>query len=298
MRIMGTTEKHNGATPSSDLTKAACWAIMIYLVSAINDVIAKFLGDRLHWIEIAFFRFFLSTLTITCQMLCSWSERSSKQFRTKIHSQHAARGILGAVALGLCCLSVNSMPLAENTTILFSEALFMLPLSAICLKEKLSKKTVIAASLGFVGLLIICKPSPNSIDVKMLIPTLAALLFAYMNIMIKKMVNQGENSQTMLFYFGAYATAISAMALPFFWCTPNLRELLLLIALGLGANAIQVCIFCAYRSAKASKLSPIRFIEMPFAATFGYLFFEQVPDLTVCAGAVLIVIGVVTATKS
>jgi S-adenosylmethionine uptake transporter len=270
------------------LHRGICWAVLIYLLSAANDVVTRFLGDRLHWAEIAFFRFFFSTILVSMAMICS---RERGILNSKMHQQHAVRGALGAIALGLCCFSVNSMPLAENTTILFSEALFMLPLSAICLKETITRRSIMATLLGFAGLLVIYRPGPSTLRLMAIVPTMAALLFAYMNIMIKRMVTQGEKNKTMLFYFGIYSTAAAAVALPFVWTPPTWRELCLLTLLGIGANAIQICIFYAYRATEASRLSPIRYIELPFAMLFGFLFFGQEPGLVTLAGATLIIIG-------
>lgn len=269
------------------LRQGIFWAIMIYLTGTINDVLAKFLGNRLHAIEIAFFRFLFSAIIVLIPMIRS----KQNLFKSNIHQWHVMRGVLGAVALGLCCYSVNIMPLAENTTILFSEALFMLPLAAIFLKEKISKTTIIATLVGFSGLILMFRPKADNINVLAIVPTIAALLFAIMNIMIKKMIDAKENALTMLFYFGLYTTMISGAIVPFYWVTPNLNELLLILLLGAGANLIQLFIFLAYRAASASDISPVRYSELPFAIIFGFLFFGQIPDAITIAGAALIIIG-------
>lgn len=269
------------------LRQGIFWAIMIYLTGTINDVLAKFLGNRLHAVEIAFFRFLFSAIIVLIPMIRS----KQNLFKSNIHQWHVMRGVLGAVALGLCCYSVNIMPLAENTTILFSEALFMLPLAAIFLKEKISKTTIIATLVGFSGLILMFRPKADNINVLAIVPTIAALLFAIMNIMIKKMIDAKENALTMLFYFGLYTTMISGAIVPFYWVTPNLNELLLILLLGAGANLIQLFIFLAYRAASASDISPVRYSELPFAIIFGFLFFGQIPDAITIAGAALIIIG-------
>ena len=269
------------------LKQGIFWAIMIYFIGTINDVIARFLGDRLNAVEIAFFRFLFSVLVIIYPMLKS----KINLFKSDKHKYHILRGILGAVALGLCCYSVNIMPLAENTTILFSEALFMLPLAAIFLKEKVSVAAIIATIIGFLGLIIMFKPSADNLNIKALVPTLAALLFAIMNIIIKKMIDAKENSWTMLFYFGLYTTIISGLVVPFYWTTPNLRELVLILFLGIGANLIQLFIFLAYRATTASNISPVRYTELPFAILFGFVFFNQIPTSMTLLGAFLIILG-------
>ena len=270
------------------------WGILIYLTSALNDVLSKFLGDRLHFVEISFFRFLFSTIVVLIPVLKS----KGVLLKSDMHKMHIARGVLGAIALGLCCLSVNVMPLAENTTILFSEALFMLPLTYLFLKEKLSVNVIISTLIGFLGLIVMFRPSSENLNLLAVIPTVAAFLFAVMNIMIKKMIDKKENNFTMLFYFGLYTTIISGIVVPYYWITPNAYELLLILLLGIGANLIQLFLFLAYRATTASNISPIRYTELPFAVLFGLVFFSQVPDIVALLGAGLIIIGTLISSGS
>jgi drug/metabolite transporter (DMT)-like permease len=187
------------------------------------------------------------------------------------------------------------MPFAENTVILFSESLFMLPLTAIFLSERTSAKSVCATLIGFLGLIIMYRPNATNINLTAIVPTLAAILFSVMNVMMKKMVDNKENDLTMLFYFALYATVLSGAIVPFFWTTPNFREFVLLFFLGIGANVIQLFVFLAYRATSASNVSQVRYIELPFAILFGFLFFGEIPDSAAFFGAFLIIIGTIIA---
>ncbi len=276
------------------ITQGIFWSILIYLISSINDVLMKLLGERLSFIEISFFRFLFSVIVIIIPMLMS----SKNLFKTSMHMAHMIRGILGALALGLCCYSVNIIPLSENTIILFSESLFLLPLSAIFLKEKVNNKAIFATIIGFIGLLIIFKPKTSNINLLAIIPTIAAFLFAIMDIIIKQMVNKKENTLTMLFYFGLYTTIIAGIFVPKIWITPTTYELLLIFLLGIGANLIQLFIFLAYRATDASNMAPIRYTELLFSILFGFLFFNQIPKLSDIAGALFIILGTFILSKS
>lgn len=268
------------------------WGILIYLVSAINDVLSKILGSRLHFIEISFFRFLFSIIVLIPIIFFK-----KELLKTKLHSLHLVRGVLGSIALALCCFSVSKIPLAENTIILFTESLFVLPLSWIFLKEKIKLRAIIATIIGFSGLLIMFNPKVTNINILAIIPTVAAFLFAVMDIMIKEMVDLRENQLTMLFYFGLYTTVCSGLFVPFVWQTPNLHEIYLIFLLGIGANLIQVFIFLAYRATEASNLSVVRYIELPFVILFGYTFFGQIPTMYSILGAVLIIISTFVISK-
>ena len=270
---------------SKGYAQGVFWAIMISVVSVTNDVLMRFLGERLHPVEISFFRFFFSMVSILPLMVSS----GATLFKTERPMMHVLRAILGAVALGLCCYSVNIMPLSENTTIMFCEPLFFLPLAYILLKEKVDAPRWIATIVGFIGLMIILRPGTEAFRIVAFVPMTAAILFALSNIMVKKMT--GEHASTMLFYFGVGTTLFALIPLPFFWEMPTLNELGLLVLLGIGGNMIQVCLFRAFSATDASALAPFRYVEFIISAVFGYLLFSQIPTVWILSGAALITLS-------
>jgi S-adenosylmethionine uptake transporter len=143
-----------------------------------------------------------------------------------------------------------------------------------------------------------CRPKAGNINMLAVIPAVAAMLFAIMNIMIKRMIDSREHTLTMLFYFGLYTTLLSGMFVPSCWVMPNMHELWLIILLGLGANVIQLFIFLAYKATTASVISPIRYVELPFAVLCGLVFFGQIPETASIVGALLIIAGSAVASHS
>jgi S-adenosylmethionine uptake transporter len=262
------------------------WAMMICMVSVTNDVLMRFLGERLHPFEIVFFRFFFSMIVVLPFMI----PHGLAMFKTSRPAQHTVRALLGAGALTATCFSVNLMPLSENTTIMFAEPLFVLPMAVFFLKEKVDSGRWIATIIGFIGLLIIVQPGTEAFQIKALFPITAALLFALLNIQAKLMVSK-EHTLTMLFYFGVGTTLAASFALPFVWVMPTLSELFFLALLGIGANMIQVCLFRAFAATDASGLMPFRYTELLFSATFGFILFHELPALWILGGGSLIIAG-------
>lgn len=271
---------------SKGYAQGVFWAVMISLVSVTNDVLMRFLGERLHVVEIVFFRFLFSMITVLPLM----ASRGTALFKTAQPGMHVLRAILGVGAIGACCYSVNVMPLSENTTIMFAEPLFFLPLAVIMLREKVDASRWLATMIGFVGLMIILRPGTDAFRLVALVPVTAAILFAFLNIMAKKMVSD-EHSLTLLFYFGLGTTSVAAVPLFFIWETPTLSELLLLVMLGVGANLIQVCLFRAFSATDASALAPFRYVEFIFSALFGFVLFSQIPTIWTFGGAALIIVS-------
>lgn len=261
------------------------WVLMITVVSATGDVLMKTLGSRLHVTEISFFRFFFSLISVLPIM---FMRSGYSLFKTEQLSMHIWRGVIGAVALGLCCLSVNIMPMSENTTIMFAQPLFFLPLAYFFLKEKVDSSRWLATLIGFAGILIIMQPGTDTFRVEAFVPMASAFCFAIISMLAKKMIKD-EHSLTLLFYFGLVTTLVALPVMIPFWQTPLLSELPLLLMLGICANLIQICIFRAFSSTDASSLQPIFYTEIGISTVFGFLFFAQIPTIFVAIGAALII---------
>lgn len=264
--------------------QGAFWATMLCLVSVFNDVLMRFLGERLHVSEIIFFRFLFSMVTVVPLMM----SRGLTLFKTNHPYLHVFRAFLGVGAFLACCYAVNVMPLSENTTIMFSQPLFFLPLAVLLLKEKVDTPRWIATLFGFGGLVLIIQPGSETFNFIALVPMAAAFQFALLDILAKKMVVT-ENTYSMLFYF-AFGTTIGAL-IPaiIFWQTPTLTEIGLLILLGIGANLIQVCVIRAFSATDASALMPFRYVELIFSALFGFMLFGEVPMPLILEGAAVII---------
>ena len=266
--------------------QGAFWAVMICLVSVSNDILMRLLGARLNVIEVVFFRFFFSMMTVVPLMLT----HGTALFKTARPWMHFWRAVLGVGAIGACCYSVNLMPLSDNTIIMSSQPFFFLPLAVFFLREKVDMPRWIAILIGFIGLIIMFQPGTETLRLVALVPITAAILFALLDIMAKKMVST-ENTQTLLFYFAVGTTVAAAIPAFFVWKTPSWEELGLLVLLGIGANLIQVCMIRAFSATDVSALMPFRYVEFIFSALFGFLFFMEVPTFITIAGASFIIAG-------
>ena len=270
---------------TSGYKQGVFWVLMITAVSATNDVLMKTLGERLHVTEISFFRFFFSLISV---LPIIFIKSGTALLKTEQLGLHLLRGLIGAIALGLCCYSVNIMHMSLNTTIMFSQPLFFLPLAYFFLKEIVDASRWLATLIGFLGILIIMQPGSDAFQIEAIVPMTSAFCFAIISVLAKKMIKD-EHSLTLLFYFGLVTSLVALPIMIPFWQTPLLSELLLLCMLGIGANLIQVCIFRAFSSTDASSLQPIFYTEIGISTIFGFIFFGQVPTLYIFLGAALII---------
>jgi EamA-like transporter family. len=99
------------------------------------------------------------------------------------------RSLLSVIESGCFVLSFKYLSLANAHSIGSLAPVIVVALSAIILKEKVSAKTWIAIFIGFVGVLIILRPTSSIFDPKALLPLIAAFVLGLYQIITKKFLN-------------------------------------------------------------------------------------------------------------
>lgn len=261
--------------------------LLMMVTSCANDVIAKYIGQRLDPVEVIFFRFFFGFVTLLPFAL----SRGTSVFKTQQLTANIMRGVLGAVSFYLYNSALVYLQIVEVVTILWTIPLFVLILSMIFLNESVSLARWCATGIGFVGLAFVTMyDSGVSFSFKLvyLIPAASAFLFAVQDIMIKKMVDT-DSKITMLLYFSLVTTALTIIPAILVWKNPTPFELSMLLLYGALANLMQYFIFRAFAATDLSALAPYRYLEFLFSALAGFIFFAEFPGLNVIIGAIILI---------
>lgn len=257
-------------------------------VSCANDIVSKFMGQRLDAFEVTFFRFFFGLITLLPFVIA----QGKSAFKTNQFFLNVIRGILGAVSFFLYTFAVIKLPLAEVVIILWTIPLFSLVLSRIFLRENVTKFRWIATLIGFIGLTIVTTWTSDDdfqFNILYFIPIGAAFLFALQDVLIKTMVRAEESRITMLFYFALVTSVVSFPTAYKVWQDPTPFEFAMLFLLGAGGNLIQYFIFKAFSLVDVSAVAPYRYFELLITAFFAFIFFLEIPGKNVYAGALILI---------
>jgi drug/metabolite transporter (DMT)-like permease len=151
--------------------------------------------------------------------------------------------------------------------------------------------------LGLAGVMIVLSPRLTALSDGTVGATEAlgamvvlggAVFAALAQVFVRKLVDT-EATATIVFWFSITATCLSLVTLPFGWVVPAPREAALLVGAGLLGGLGQILLTSSYRHADASVVAPFEYVSMLFALLFGYVFFAEVPTLTMLMGAALVV---------
>ncbi|HEX2019134.1 MAG TPA: DMT family transporter [Aurantimonas sp.] len=208
------------------------------------------------------------------------------------------RGALVAFAGVAFFAALEFMPLADASAVFLIQPMIVTLLSGLLLKETIGWRRIVAAAVGFLGALVIVRPSYAVFGLPSLFPVVAAVCAALYMIVTRK-VSKGARPLTMLFYSGLGGSAVLFVlmlmaypldmpALRFSW--PGSAEVWqLLLLTGLVGAVGHLLFILAYRLAPASVLAPFGYVEIISAVLLGYLIFAEIPDGPKWLGMAIIV---------
>ncbi|NQV45659.1 MAG: DMT family transporter [Rhodospirillales bacterium] len=199
---------------------------------------------------------------------------------------HLLRSLIGLIAMGGFFYSLNTLALSDLVAISFAAPLFMTALSVPLLKEKVGMRRWAAVIVGFIGVLIMVKPT-GSIELASFIALGATLFYALALIAVRNL-SKSETSAAIVFYFTLIGTVISAVLMLSHWETPDLRGLLLLVAVGLVGGTAQIVMTSAIKAAPIAILAPFEYTALLWASGFDIIIWNVFPAANTLWGALIV----------
>lgn len=293
----------------SDPRKAIAFVLLGVLGVSVNDMLIKQLSGGYPLHEMIFAR--SGVAMIICLGLVQ-AEGGVAILRTDRPWLHALRGMLIVLANMTYFTALAVMPLADASALFFVAPLFITLLSWPLLGEAVGPWRVLAVVVGFGGVLLMLRPgageAPGPGRLMLLLPVLAALFYALMQILTRRLGVRSKASAMAVYTLGCFlvvslgffavagdgrfADGVENESLRFLlraWTWPGPGDLLLFLALGAISAAVGYSLSQAYRSANAATVAPFEYAELPLAIFWGWAIFGHLPGPWVVGGIVLIV---------
>lgn len=267
----------------NNIITVSIYCITGFAFGAINNSIYKALS-RLPAAEILAGRFFFATILVLPIIL-----KNIKLLKTNNIKIHLAKGLTELIALSSYVIGFKIVPISNGTLITFIIPFWAIVFSKILLHEKVEYRRIISTSLIFTIILItlgVDKIALNTGIIVLLIGTIFSGLYDTLN----RKCSTSENHLTSIFYFNL---VIFSMSLPI--SIPTLvsithKELLLLIALGIGSNILHICLIKASSLSNASFVSTFRYLEFVYSVIIGIIVFNEKPSRNLYFASILILI--------
>ena len=250
------------------------------------SALVKWCGSRgVPLFEIIFFRNAFAFLPLG---LYIWRTTGFEVLRTRRPVGHLVRSVVGLTGMVCGFAALQQLPLTETTALQFASPLFMTALSALILHEAVGRHRWAAVVVGFVGVLIMARPSPGHMNVEGVGLALLSALAAAGAMVAIRQISATERGPTIVFYFTLAGTLLGAVGAAFHWVTPDPLTLAMLVACGLFGGVGQLFLTEALRVAPVGVVAPFDYTQLIWAAALSLLIWGELPHPMTLVGAVVV----------
>lgn len=270
----------------SDTLRAALWMIGAIASFTSMAIAGRAVALELDTFEIMLFRSITGIITV---LIIARLAGTLHQVNRQQLGLHAVRNAAHFTGQNLWFYALPLIPLAQVFALEFTTPIWVILLSPLILKERLTAIGLLSASIGFIGILIVARPDPANISPGLIAAAGCAVFFALTAIFTRKLTRT-ETITTILFYltvmqagFGLIAAGYDGdISLPSLAATP---WVIVIACAGLVAH---FCLTKALSIAPASVVMPIDFVRLPVIAIVGMLVYNEPLEVLVFVGALLI----------
>jgi drug/metabolite transporter (DMT)-like permease len=250
----------------------------------VMGMVVKVLGQRIPTIEILFFRSMVGFFFV----LPVFFRDPLAPFRTKRMGMHFVRGAIGTLGNTLFFWTLTHMLLADAMALQFSRPLFMIPLAVMMLGEAVGARRAAMTVLGFLGIVVYSRPFTGGFDPGVFVGAAGAFTGALVVVAIKRLATT-EPTPVIMFYYAFWTAVLSLLPTLWWWVTPTLPELSLLVLVGFLGIFGQWMITHGWTLGDTTALAPLDYLRIVYSAALGWLVFGELPGLWSYLGMTLIV---------
>ena len=203
---------------------------------------------------------------------------------------------LGLQILRVLCMALDTfcfyyatrtMPLADVMTFYMAAPVIITALSAVALGEQVEPFRWGAVALGFVGVLVALRPSPEVFSTAAPLACLGALMYGLGQTTTRAL--RGVHWLHLVVWQFGGAGLIGAATFPLGFVAPGPFDLALLFLLGVVAMMCFVFMTKALALTPASVLAPFQYTAILWATLLGWLIWRDTLSLPVAIGNMLII---------
>lgn len=268
------------------MLKAALWMTGAIASFSFMAVAGRELAGDYDTFEIMLYRSLVGVIIVVALTTLNkrWHEVHTGNIR-----QHFLRNIFHFTGQNLWFYAVAVIPLAQVFALEFTSPLWVVILAPLLLGEKMTRIRAFSAILGFIGILVVTRPSPETFEIGLVVAASAAIFFALTIILTKRLTR--DNSITcILFYLTSIQLVLGLITAGYDGdiALPTASSFPLLFLVGCAGLIAHFCLTTALSIAPATVVVPIDFARLPVIAVAAMILYDEPLEIWVFVGALLI----------
>ena len=255
-------------------------------------VIIKFLGDEYSIIQLTLFRNIAAIIPLLLLILFT-NEFSTifKNLGNKFLILSCLRGICFLAMNVFIFISVVNLQFATAMTLTFSSPFFIVILSIIMLNERIGIYRWSAVIIGFVGVLMIMRPTSEIFSFYSIFPILTAIAWAFTVIILKFIQGNHSTAKIQLYtlIFNVSGGIILFLVTTGHLEIKSLKDFILMTTTGILGGTAAILFIYSYRLISASKIASFEYLGIPSSFILGWIFFAEAPWSQLFPGVIVII---------
>lgn len=260
------------------------WVSLSGFLFVMLNTLLRTLSLQLHPMQAQFLRYLAAVLVMLPLIARSgvaayWPSRVGGQF---------ARGAVHAAGLVLWFTALPHIPLADTTAIGFTGPIFIMLGAYLFFREAMRWDRWLAALIGFAGVLIVVAPGlSGSGGYYSLIMLASSPVFAASFLMTKALTRY-ERTEVIVLWQAIAVTVLSLPLAVWFWSAPSAWQWVAFLGTGIMGVTAHYSITRGFAVADISSTQSVKFLDLVWASTMGWLVFSESPSTSTLMGGAVI----------
>lgn len=273
-----------GATLMQGPLAGFIWVTLATALFACLAAFAKAASQSgLHPFQIVFFRNLFAAL-IFMPLLFT---RGPSLFDTGQLKLYGLRCCVMLMSMLLWFTAISKIPLGQVTAISFLNPIFGTLAAIVFLREVVRARRWTAMAVGFLGAMIILRPTSSELDIGHVTAVLSAVTGGMAAVFIKQLTARDDPNK-IVFLTHIIMVPLSLVPALLVWSWPPMSVVPLLLGMGLCATLGHLTMVRAFAAMDASLVLTFEFTKLPFTALIAWLAFGEVVDAWTWIGATII----------
>ena len=203
---------------------------------------------------------------------------------------HLIRGGVGVLGFYLFYACLNQIPMVDAMLLRQSAPLTVPLVMWAWGGDQVSRSVWWPLIIGFVGILVILRPSPEGLSIWHLAGLVSAFTLSLSMVATRKLAPTEPPSRILFYYFVLSLLCVAPFSIGDYAALPW-QAWLAMIYVGISIYFAMVLYNRVYSMAPASAVAPVNYFAVVFTGFWGWLLWDQVPDAWTLAGSVLVIAG-------
>lgn len=277
-----------------NILKGSLWALACFFCMAVFGILTKIAlqGGSVIWVS------FIAYAAGTIVLWLFIADKGLAYLKSQHYGFLLGRAIFGCMASFLYTISMHYIPIV-NGTLLFNTAPIFIPLLAVFwLKAHLKPSIWFSVALGFIGIIVIIKPTEAIFSQTGNLIGLFSGISLAIAYTLMKLLTATDSGVRIIYYYLGVSTLLQIPLLYFGGPFPSVDSCIYAILSGVVLLIAQLALVKGYKYAEASQIGIYQYASVVFVGILDWLLFGTAPNLRDLTGVILVAVAGIVIIRS